>query len=217
MKEVSLSGSLRENVGKKDAKAIRNADRVPCVIYGGDTQTHLSVKQTDMHKLVYTPNVNIIKVDVDGKSVRTVIQDIQHHPVTDKINHVDFIELKDDKKVKVNIPVNLEGRAIGVLNGGKLSQVFRTLKVYALPGKLPDAITVDISSLKIGMSIRVSDLMTDSLEILNAPNAVVCGVKMSRGATEEEEEEEAALAAAEAAGEGEGAEGAEEGTEKSAE
>jgi len=210
MKEVSLSGSLRENVGKKDAKAIRNAERVPCVVYGGDTQTHFSVKQTDMHKLVYTPNVNIINIDVDGKKVKTIIQDIQHHPVTDKINHVDFIELKDDKKIKVNIPVNLEGRAIGVLNGGKLSQVFRTLKVYALPGKLPDAITVDISHLKIGMSVRVSDLKTDSLEVLNAPNAVVCGVKMSRGATEEEEEEEAAaLAAAEAEAAGEGGEGAE--------
>lgn len=190
MKEVSLSGSLRENVGKKDAKAIRNAERVPCVVYGGDTQTHFSVRHADMQKLVYTPNVNIINIDVDGKTVKTIIQDIQHHPVTDRINHVDFIELKDDKKVKVNIPVVLEGRAIGVLNGGKLSQVFRTLKVYALPGELPDAITVDISDLRIGMSVRVRDLMTDSLEILNAPSAVVCGVKMSRGALDEEEEEE---------------------------
>ncbi len=209
MKEVSLSGSLRENVGKKDAKAIRNAMRVPCVVYGGDTQTHFSVKHTDMEKLVYTPNVYIINVDIEGKKVKTVIQDIQHHPVTDKINHVDFIELKEDKKVKVNIPVKLEGRAIGVLNGGKLSQVFRTLKVYALPGELPDAITVDISKLRIGMSVRVRDLMTDSLEILNAPSAVVCSVKMSRGAVDLDEEEEEEGAEGEGA-EGEGAEGGEE-------
>ena len=216
MKEVSLSGSPRENVGKKDAKAIRNASRVPCVVYGGDTQTHFSVKHTDIEKFVYTPNVYIINVDVDGKKSKTIIQAVQHHPVTDRINHVDFIELKDDKKVKVNIPVKLEGRAMGVLNGGKLSQVFRTLKVYALPGKLPDAITVDISPLKIGMSVRVSDLMTDTLEILNAPNAVVCSVKMARGATAEEEAEEeaAALAAAEAA---EGGEGESEGGEEKAE
>jgi large subunit ribosomal protein L25 len=204
MKQVSLSGSLRENVGKKDAKAVRNAGRVPCVVYGSGSQTHISVKHTDMEKLVYTPNVNIIEVDVDGKKVKTIIQAIQHHPVTDRVHHVDFLELEDNKKVKVNIPVRMEGRAIGVLNGGKLSQVFRTLKVYALPGELPDAITVDISPLRLGMSVRVSDLMTDKLEILNAPNAVVCSVKMARGAVEEEEEEE------EEGAEGEGAEGGEE-------
>jgi len=216
MKQVSLSGSLRENVGKKDAKAVRNADRVPCVVYGGSEQTHFSVKHSDMEKLVYTPNVNIVEVDVDGKKVRTIIQEVQHHPITDRIHHVDFIELQDDKKVKVNVPVVLEGRALGVLNGGKLSQVFRTLKVYALPGELPDTITVDISPLKIGMSVRVRDLMTDKLEILNAPSAVVCAVKMARGATAEEEAEDAALAEAEAA-KAEGGEGAEGGEEAAAE
>jgi large subunit ribosomal protein L25 len=203
MKQVSLSGSLRENVGKKDAKAVRNAERVPCVVYGGDDQTHFSVRHSDMEKLVYTPNVNIVEVDVDGKKVRTIIQEVQHHPVTDRIHHVDFIELKDDKKVKMNIPVVLEGRAIGVLNGGRLSQVFRTLKVYALPGELPDTITVDISKLRIGMSVRVRDLMTETLEILNAPSAVVCSVKMARGAVDEGEEEEGEEE------EGEGAEAAE--------
>ena len=206
MKQVSLSGSLRENVGKKDAKAVRNADRVPCVVYGGDDQTHFSVKHSDMEKLVYTPNVNIVELDVDGKKVRTIIQEVQHHPVTDRIHHVDFIELKEDKKVKVNIPVVLEGRAIGVLNGGRLSQVFRTLKVYALPGELPDTISVDISKLRIGMSVRVRDLMTETLEILNAPSAVVCSVKMARGAVDSIEEEEGAE---EEGAEGEAAEAAE--------
>jgi large subunit ribosomal protein L25 len=214
MKQVSLSGSLRENVGKKDAKAVRNANRVPCVVYGSGSQTHFSVKHTDIQKLVYTPNVNIIEIDVDGKKVKTIIQAIQHHPVTDNVHHVDFIELKDDKKVKVNIPVRLEGRAAGVLNGGKLSQVFRTLKVYALPGELPDAITVDVTPLKIGTSVRVSDLNTDKLEILNAQNAVVCSVKMARGASEEDEEEAAAAAEGGEGAEGEGAEG---GDEKAAE
>jgi large subunit ribosomal protein L25 len=206
MKEVSLSGSLRANVGKKDAKAVRVAGNVPCVVYGSGQQSHFSVGHADMEKLVYTPHVNIINVEVDGKTYKTIIQDIQHHPVTDRIHHVDFIELKEDKKVKVNIPVIIEGRSAGVLNGGKLSQVFRSLKVYALPSQLPDAITVDITPLKIGMSVRVSDLMTENLEILNAANAVVCSVKMSRGALADEEE-----------GAAEGAEGEEAAEEETAE
>ncbi len=190
MKEVSLSGSPRANVGKKDTKAVRNSGDVPCVVYGSGTQTHFSVKHTDMEKLIYTPDVYIINLDIDGKSVKTIIQDIQYHPVTDNIQHVDFLELQDDKKVKVNVPVYLHGRAPGVLNGGKLQQIFRKVKVYALPANLPDSIQVDISKLKIGMAVRIKDIASDSLEILNAPNAVVCSVKMSRGAVAEDEDEE---------------------------
>ena len=208
MKEVSLSGSGRTNVGKKDAKAVRVAGNVPCVVYGAGTQTHFSVKHVDMEKLIYTPSVHIINIDIDGKTVKTIIQDIQFHPVTDGVLHVDFIELQDDKKIKVNIPVNLFGRSPGVLNGGKLQQIFRRLKVYALPGDLPDSIEVDISPLKIGMAIRVSDVNNDKLNILNAGSSVICSVKMSRGVLEEEEEEEEVEGA-----EGEGAEGAEEGAE----
>jgi large subunit ribosomal protein L25 len=202
MKEVSLSGSARTNVGKKDAKAVRAAGNVPCVVYGAGNQVHFSVKHVDMEKLIYTPNVYIINVDVDGTTVKTIIQDIQFHPVTDKIVHVDFIELQDDKKIKVNIPVNLFGRSPGVLNGGKLQQIFRRLKVYALPGDLPDSIEVDITPLKIGMAIRVSDVNTDKLNIINSPNAVICSVKMARGVVEEEEEEELEEGAEEAAAEG---------------
>ena len=205
MKEVSLSGSVRTNVGKKDAKAVRAAGNVPCVVYGAGTQTHFSVKHVDMEKLIYTPNVYIINVDLDGKTVKTIVQDIQFHPVTDNILHIDFIELQDDKKIKVNIPVNLFGRSPGVLNGGKLQQIFRRLKVYALPGDLPDSIEVDISPLKIGMAIRVSDVNNDKLNIINAANAVICSVKMARGAAAADEEEEEEAAATE--------EGAEEGAE----
>ena len=203
MKEVSLSGSTRSNVGKKDAKAVRNSGNVPGVVYGTGSQTHISIKHVDMEKLVYTPDVHIINLDVDGKSVKTIIQDIQFHPVTDKIVHVDFLELQDDKKVKVNVPVYLHGRAPGVLAGGKLQQIFRKVKVYALPANLPDSIQVDISKLKIGMAVRIKDIASESLEILNAPNAVVCSVKMARGAVagddEEEEEETAETAEAPAA------------------
>lgn len=205
MKEVSLSGSVRSNVGKKDAKAVRNSGNVPCVVYGSGSQTHFSVKHVDMEKLIYTPNVYIINIDIDGNSVKTVIQDIQFHPVTDKIVHIDFIELQDDKKVKVNVPVTLTGRSIGVLNGGKLSQVFRRVKVYAIPADLPDSIEIDITNIRIGQAIRVRDVETKGYEILNAPSAVICSVKMARGAVDLDEEEE------------EGEEGAEEGAEAAAE
>ena len=200
MKKVSLSGSVRENVGKKDAKAVRNAKRVPCVVYGSGKQTHFSVKHTDLEKIVFNKDVFNVELDVAGTKFSTIIQDMQMHPVTDKITHIDFLELADDKKVRVDIPVVLEGRSPGVMNGGRLQQVFRKLTVLALPSALPDVITVDISQLKIGKSIRVSALATDDMELLNAAYAVVVSVKMARGATaEEEEEEEAAAAAAESA------------------
>ena len=200
MKEVSLSGSLRSNVGKKDAKAVRVAGEVPCVIYGTGRQIHFSVKHVDMEKLVYTPNIYIININVDGTEMRTIIQDIQFHPVTDKIQHVDFIELQADKKVKVNIPVILFGRSPGVLSGGKLQKIFRKVKVFATPDNLPDSIQVDISILKIGQAIRIRDINNDQLNILNAPSAVVCSVKMARGAVanvaEDEEEQEGSTEAA---------------------
>lgn len=204
MKEVSLSGSSRSNVGKKDAKAVRVAGNIPCVIYGSGKQTHFSVKHVEMEKLVYTPNVYIINLNVDGTSVRTMIQDIQFHPVTDRIVHIDFIELQADKKVKANIPVILFGRSPGVLSGGKLQQIFRKVKVFALPENLPDSIQVDISKLKIGQAIRIRDINNDKLNILNAASAVICSVKMARGAVatasdDEEDSSEAAPAAEETA------------------
>lgn len=188
MKKVSLSGSKRENVGKKDAKAVRNAKRVPCVVYGTGKQTHFSVKHTDLEKIVFNKDVFNIELDINGEKVSTIVQDMQQHPVTDKITHIDFLELQADKKVKVDIPVVIEGRSPGVMNGGRLQQVFRKLTVLALPADLPEELIVDISELKIGNSIRVSALATDSVQLLNAANAVVVSVKMARGAEEEEEE-----------------------------
>jgi len=205
MKEVSLSGALRTHVGKKDAKAVRKEGRVPCVIYGSGEQHHFSVKHVDMEKLIYTPNVYMINLDIEGKAVKSIIQDIQYHPVTDRIVHVDFIELADDKKVKMNIPVNLVGRAPGVLNGGKLQQIYRKLKVVGYPKDMPDTIEVDINALKIGMAVRVRDISVDGIELLNAPSAVVCSVKMARGAVnaDDDDEEEAGEEGAEVAAEGE--------------
>lgn len=181
MKKVSLSGSSRENVGTKDATAVRNAGKVPCVVYGGDKQIHFSAEMLAVEKIVFTPHVSIVELDVDGKKVDAIIQAIQFHPVTDKVQHIDFLELKSDKKVKIEVPVKLTGRSVGVMAGGKLQQVFRKLKVHALPGDLPDSINIDITELKVGDSVRVKDVTNDKVKILNTPNSVIVSVKSARG------------------------------------
>ncbi len=190
MKVAQLSGSSRANVGKKDAKALRDAGQVPCVLYGQGTQTHFSVKDITIEKMVYNPDVFQFELDVDGKKTKAIIQEIQQHPVTDKVMHVDFLELDDKKPVKVALPVRLTGSSRGVMAGGKLMQVFRRLKVVGLPGELPDAITIDITKLRIGQSVRVGDLETEGLKFVDAKNAVVVAVKMARGASKAAEMDE---------------------------
>ena len=182
MKVVSLSGSLRENVGKKDAKAIRDAGRVPCVLYGSGEQTHFSADAVKVSKLVFTPDVNVVELDIDGKKARAIIQEIQQNPLTDKVTHMDFLELNDAKKVKVSLPVRIKGVSPGVISGGKLQQVFRKLKLVGLPKDLPEDITLDISNLEIGDAIRVKSVVLPGVELLDPANAVVVSVKMARGA-----------------------------------
>lgn len=190
MKVAQLSGSLRANVGKKDAKALRAAGQVPCVLYGQGSQIHFSLDDVKVEKLIYNPDVFKIELDVDGKKVNAVIQDLQQHPVTDKVMHIDFLELNDKKPVKIALPVRLTGSSRGVMAGGKLMQVFRRLRVVGLPGALPEAITIDISGLRIGQSIRVKDLETEGLTIAEAKNAVVVAVKMARGASKAAEQDD---------------------------
>ncbi len=211
MKEVSLSGSLRANVGKKDAKATRDSGQVPCVVYGSGKQLHFSIKHTDLQKIMYSPDVYAINLDIDGTKMKAIIQEFQQHPVTDKFMHIDFLELSDDKMVKVDIPVTLFGRSIGVMNGGRLQQVFRKLTVLGYPKDIPDTIEVDISKLRIGHSVRVKELESDGIKVLSAPNAVVVSVKMSRGAVDDDEEEEEEVA--EGGDESGAAEGGNEGSE----
>ena len=196
MKVSVLSGSLRANVGKKDAKALRDADRVPCVLYGQGTQTHFSARKIDIERLVFTPEVYQVELDIEGKKAKAIIQDLQQDPVKDTVRHVDFYELDDKKPVKVGLPVRLTGASRGVLAGGKLLQVFRRLTVVGLPGALPDAITIDITKLRIGQSIRVGQIENSDLKFLEPDNAVVVSVKMARGAAkgsdaDPEEDEEA--------------------------
>lgn len=195
MKVAQLSGSIRTNVGKKDAKALRNAERVPCVIYGQGTQTHFSARRIDIEKLIYTPEVYQVDLDVDGKKVKAIIQDIQQDPIKDHVRHVDFYEISDTKPVKIGLPVRVTGSSRGVLAGGKLAQVYRRLTVVGLPADLPEAVTLDITKLRIGQSIRVSQIESNGLKFLEPANAVVVAVRMARGASKgadaEEEEEEA--------------------------
>ena len=182
MKSITIKGSKRESVGKVATKALRNADKVPCVLYGGENPLHFSANELDFSKLVYTPSAHTVVLDIDGdQKINAILQDIQFHPVSDKILHVDFYQLFDDKEVSMDIPVTIEGSAPGVmLDGGTLVVSKRKLKVKALPNNLPDFITVDISELRLGGKISVIDLEADAFTILHPDNTVVCKVRTSR-------------------------------------
>ncbi|WP_396632388.1 50S ribosomal protein L25/general stress protein Ctc [Maribacter sp. R86514] len=208
MKAITIKGSERESVGKKATKALRNAGKVPCVVYGGDKPLHFSADELAFRDLVYTPNAHTVAIELDGgTSVKAIMQDIQFHPVTDAIIHIDFYQLFDDKMVTMNIPVTLEGNSPGVRNGGRLLFRKRKLAIKALPSKLPDFFNVDISKLKIGQNISVASLVSEDFTILHPESQVVVQVKTARTAvvTDDEDEE----------GE-EGAEGAEGASEEAA-
>ncbi|MCM4152595.1 50S ribosomal protein L25/general stress protein Ctc [Arenibacter sp. N53] len=207
MKSITIKGSERESVGKKATKALRNAGKVPCVIYGGEKPLHFSAEELSFKDLVYTPNAHTVVVELEGsKKYNAVMQDIQFHPVTDSILHVDFYQLFKDKEVTMDIPVRLLGNSPGVRNGGRLLFRKRKLAIKALPDNLPDFFDIDISKLKIGGNIAVSTLLKDEFTILHPENTVVVQVKAARNAvlTEEEDEEteEGAEATAEAPAEG---------------
>jgi len=207
MKSITINGSQRESVGKKATKALRNAGQVPCVLYGGDKPVHFSAPELAFSKLVYTPNAHTVVINLDnGEVLNAVLQDIQFHPVTDRILHVDFYQLFEDKEIALNIPVNLVGNSKGVKNGGVLRRNNRKLRIKALPANLPDFIEIDITPLKIGDKVAVGDLPTGDYTFLQTDTTVVCRVSTSRVAVEDEEEEEEGAEGAEAA---EGAEGAE--------
>ena len=200
MKSVEIQGNVRTEVGSKFAKAERKAGNVPCVVYGGEAPIHFSAPTLAFRGLIYTAEAKTAKITVGDTTVEAVIQDIQFHPVTDELMHIDFIQLVDGKAVTMNIPVVLHGQARGVLNGGKLKTILRQLSVRAIPGQFPESIDLDITKLRIGKSIRVSDVTPEGYEILNATTAVIVTVKKARGAVDDgdEDEEEGAEAPAEA-------------------
>ena len=209
MKKVSLSGSPRENVGKKDAKGLRREGQVPCVVYGGEEQTFFSVDEIAINKVVYTPDVYQYELNIEGKgTINAIIQDMQFHPVTDKVTHVDFLELIPGKEVKIAVPLRMVGQSAGVRQGGRLAVQYRKIKAKGMADKFPDAIEVDITDLNIGDKFRVSDLSWDGLTFVAAPTDVVVAVKTSRAAMSAASAEEGE---GEAEGEGAEAEGGEAG------
>ncbi|AIG29090.1 50S ribosomal protein L25/general stress protein Ctc [Flavobacterium psychrophilum] len=183
MKSITIKGSERESVGKVATKALRNAGAVPCVLYGGDQPVHFSADERAFKSLVYTPNAHTVVIEVEGgKSYNAVMQDIQVHPVTDKILHLDFYQLFEDKEVTMEVPVRIIGTSPGVLLGGVLRLNSRKLKVKALPANLPDFLDADISPLEMGNKIYVTALANEKYKILHPENTVVCQVRISRAA-----------------------------------
>ena len=202
MKSITINGSQRESVGKKATKALRNAGQVPCVLYGGDKPLHFSSPELAFSKLVYTASAHTVVIALDsGEKYNAIMQDIQFHPVTDRITHIDFYQIFDDKPISMEIPVHATGSSKGVMNGGNLRMPYRKLRVKAIPSKLPDFIEVDITPLKIGSKLYITELANEDYSFLHPENTVVCQVRRSRLAVVDDEDEE------------EGEEGAAEGAE----
>jgi len=184
MKTFELKGEIRDDFGKKAARAYRSESLIPCVAYGGHDEGNLNfvVKISDVRNLVYTPEVFLVDLDLGKTKFQAIVKDIQFHPVKDTILHIDFLHVYEKTAVVIEIPVRLEGLAEGVRAGGKLSLDARKLKVKALPANLPEMLVVNVEKLELGKSIQVGDLKFDDLEILNSKNAVVCRVQLTRAA-----------------------------------
>lgn len=189
MKSFALNVEVRET-SKIANKALRNQGKVPCVLYGGEKQVYFSATENDLNKLVNTPDVFLVKFEVEGEAFQAVIQDLQFHPVTDRILHIDFLQVFEDKEVTINIPVNFIGTPIGVRNGGSLVVRRRSIKTRAIPANLPDAIELNIEDIRIGKFVYIGDIRNEKYTFLASDNSVVVGVKTARGAVDDQEEDE---------------------------
>ena len=182
MKHFNLSATVRkaDQLGKKATKGLRREGLVPVVLYGGSETQHLIVKTDDINKLIYTPDIYLIELDIEGKQVKAVLKDVQFHPVSDKTLHADLYEVSEDKPIVMSVPVVLDGHAVGVRAGGKLVREKRNLRVRAVYDKIPENLVIDVTNLKLGKTIQVHELSFEGLELVDAPQAVVCGVKQTR-------------------------------------
>lgn len=203
MRTVEIIGYKRANLGKAEAKRLRAESYVPCVLYGGKEQIHFYSPMILFRDLVYTPEAAFVKLNIEGDEYSAIMQDFQFHPVNEIILHIDFLELSEDKYIKMDIPVKLTGTAPGVIQGGKLVSKLRSVKIKALPKDMPDTIQLDVSSLDLGKSIKVASIEAKNFEILNNPRVTVATVEIPRAlkggtASDQEEEEEATESAAEA-------------------
>ena len=190
METIEIIGYKRANLGKKDSKKLREDGNVPCVIYGGDEQIHFHAPMILFRDLVYTPGANFVKLNIEGLEIDAILQDIQFHPVSEIILHADFLQLKDDKKIKMEIPVKIIGDSPGVQQGGKILMRIRKLSLMAYPKNMPSFVEVDISGLELGKSIKVEELLSENYDILNSPLVSVVSVNIPRVKIEVEEEDE---------------------------
>lgn len=199
MKSIELKAALRKNTGKKHSKILRKNNQVPCVLYGGKENLHFYAEERAFKDLVYTHYVYIVNLDIDGKKYKAIMKEIQFHPVSDKINHVDFLEVATDKPMIVDLPVEITGSSIGIKAGGKLRQRKRYIKVKGLMEHLPDSLVIDITDIDIGQSILAGDLKYPKVEVLESYRALVVGIISSRAASKELEETAEAVTPAEGA------------------
>ena len=188
MKSIAISGSLRENVGKRDAKELRYEGKVPAVLYGGEKQYHFSVSAADLKSLVYTPDVHFVDLDLEGQKFQAIVQEMQFHPLNDLIRHIDFLELNESKEVSMSIPVILTGTSPGVRSGGKLVQKLRKLRVKALPANMPQQIEVSLTPLEVGKSVRVDQIKIENAKVLNNGDDTIVSVIMSRALRQAEQD-----------------------------
>ncbi len=182
MKTFEIKGSLRTSTGKKDSKNLRDQELVPCVLYGGNENIHFALPFNEFRHIVYTPEVFLVNLDIEGKKYQAILQDTQWHPVEEKMLHADFLQVFDNKPLKVSLPVTIVGTAKGTKAGGKLKVNLRKLKVKGLAADLPEAIHVDVTELGLGQSIKVGELKTEKLQLLNNKSDVIATVTITRAA-----------------------------------
>ncbi len=182
MKTIEISGSLRGTIGKKEAKRLRSEGNVPGVLYGGEAPVHFFASAKELKRVIYTPNVYLVTLNIDGTKYNAIVQDTQFHAIEDEVMHIDFLQVADNKPVKIEVPVKVQGYAEGMRKGGKMKLNLRRLKVKALPQYLPDSIPVNIDKLDLAQSVRVGELSMDNLEFLNAKSVPVVTIVVTRAA-----------------------------------
>lgn len=189
MKQISINGTVRTELGKKAAKAIRNSGKVPCVLYGekkdanGQPEAiHFSVSEKEINKLIYTPHIYLVDINIDGEDHKGILKEVQFHPVKDNVLHVDFLEVHAEKPIVMGVPIAPQGLAEGVRAGGRLITMVRKLNVKALYSAIPEKLNIDVTALQLGKSIKVGDLHFENLELVTPKEVIVCTVKMTRAA-----------------------------------
>ena len=189
MKQISINGTARTELGKKAAKAIRNSGYVPCVLYGekkdanGQPEAiHFSVSEKEINKLIYTPHIYLVDINIDGEDHKGILKEVQFHPVKDNVLHVDFLEVHAEKPIVMGVPIAPQGLAEGVRAGGRLITMVRKLNVKALYSAIPEKLNIDVTALQLGKSIKVGDLHFENLELVTPKEVIVCTVKMTRAA-----------------------------------